>query len=920
MKLNLLQRLGLFFYDRRENTYLFWAVIVIFGFFSYTTLIQRQGFPSVDVPITIVSGSYFVDDAAKVDQDVTRPASRIVNSLAEVESVTALAGDSFFTMQIEFKEDFTSKAGTSLVRQKLENSPELPEGVQWGFKPVDAARLAEQSDLLVSIYSTDGADIKGLEAEAGTLAGLLAERDGVAKATVLKQLESGVNPATGQTTTRQRSFDRLVIRENGISEAHTVVTVGVSGEAGKDTLELSADIESFLEELSQLEEFAGIEMRISADLAEGIETQISGLQQSLLLGLAAVALVSLILISWRASLTGVLSMITVLAMTIGVLYLSGNTLNTVTLFALILSLGLIVDDATIMVEAIDAAKRASRSKRKIVAVAIKRIARASTAGTFTTMLAFAPMLFVSGILGEFIRILPVTIIISLAVSLLLSLTLVPFLGGRIILRGKPGSGKGSPVAKIEEFIGKGLAGLLLIGKRSRLKGSLVGIGAVLISLIFVVVSFAFFQKLKFDIFPATKDSNIIGVSFRFPAADGLAPAQTAVDDANRLITDTLGDNLRRISYQSSAGAASALATIDLVRFQDRNVTSVQLVEKLQKELEGFDGAAVEIGQLDAGPPEDALPFRVQLTSEDRQKALTLAEDIRSFLQGREVERANGRKARVTSTEIAMPSQIVRIDGNQTVEVQAGFDADDTSALVVAAQDEVERAFDAERVRNYGLEPDALDFDFGAESGNQESFTSMLYAFPVLLLAMYLLMALQFRSMLQPLLIFIAVPYSFFGVAVGLYLTDNPLSFFVMIGFFALIGIVVNNTILLTDFANQAVDAGSGRIDAIAEALRARIRPLLATSLTTVVALTPLALNDPFWESISFTLIFGVLSSTFLVLIAFPYLYLAGEVMRLFGHRLWLRQLPAPVQYPMDIPIVPLRLLVYIKRAVFRRKG
>ena len=134
------------------------------------------------------------------------------------------------------------------------------------------------------------------------------------------------------------------------------------------------------------------------------------------------------------------------------------------------------------------------------------------------------------------------------------------------------------------------------------------------------------------------------------------------------------------------------------------------------------------------------------------------------------------------------------------------------------------------------------------------------------------------------LIFMAIPFSFLGVAAGLHYTNNPLSFFVMIGFFALIGIAVNNTILLTDYANQARNQGHGHFESMALAVKARFRPLITTSLTSVVALIPLALSDPFWESLAFTLIFGLLSSTLLVIVTFPYYYLAAEYLRVHFSR------------------------------------
>jgi preprotein translocase subunit SecF len=108
----------------------------------------------------------------------------------------------------------------------------------------------------------------------------------------------------------------------------------------------------------------------------------------------------------------------------------------------------------------------------------------------------------------------------------------------------------------------------------------------------------------------------------------------------------------------------------------------------------------------------------------------------------------------------------------------------------------------------------------------------------------------------------------------------------------------------------------GKHEAIAQAVRTRFRPLIATSLTSIVALIPLALTDPFWQSLSVTLIFGLLSSTFLVIIAFPYYLLVGEWLREFGRRGWRRQLSKGVQLIFDIISAPLRVVSFIFWVVF----
>ena len=126
----------------------------------------------------------------------------------------------------------------------------------------------------------------------------------------------------------------------------------------------------------------------------------------------------------------------------------------------------------------------------------------------------------------------------------------------------------------------------------------------------------------------------------------------------------------------------------------------------------------------------------------------------------------------------------------------------------------------------------------------------------------------------------AIPFSIFGIMLGLDITNNPISFFAMLGFFALVGLSIKNTILLTDYANQSRRSGLGAVDSAVAALEERFRPLFATSVTAVVSLIPLALSSPFWQGLTVLLIFGLLSSTFLVVVVFPYYYLGVEYLRL----------------------------------------
>ena len=260
---------------------------------------------------------------------------------------------------------------------------------------------------------------------------------------------------------------------------------------------------------------------------------------------------------------------------------------------------------------------------------------------------------------------------------------------------------------------------------------------------------------------------------------------------------------------------------------------------------------------------------------------------------------------------------------------ADFNADDTTTLITLAQNAVKSEFSAKKLAHYGLKSSNLVFDLGTQEDFQQSFKAMLFAFPILLVAIYILMAFQFRSMLQPLLIFMAIPFSLFGITAGLWLTHNAFSFFTALGFFALLGLSIKNTILLTDYANQARRAGSNPVEAVAISLQERFRPLIATSITAIVSLIPLYLSNPFWEGLTVTLMFGLLSSTFLVVMVFPYYYLGAEYLRLRISRKaffkWLAINVAVVGAAVGTDAVPfaafaiLNLLLIIYKIVRRRK-
>lgn len=880
----LLPRISLWLFDHARLAASLWIILALFGIITYTTLLKREGFPSVNIPFTLVSGTYLVNDAERVDREVARPISDLLLEDERVTSVQASSRSIFYTVVAQFQEGTDVEAVARELNATISRQASLPaqatvkaEAPKFGF-------TERGDDAVLTVYSRQSEfSSRSLSTEAESLVADIKARNlpSVESVSLIDPFTTGVDPRSGRQVATQSSFDRYGVRQDGQNQFYRSVAVGLMQKDGSDIIDLDKELQSVVSDFNARQGTSGIQAVVSGSFADDIRDQIGELQKALLEGLLAVLIVGSLIIAVRASFITVLSMLTVLAITAGVLFLTGYSLNTITLFALILCLGLIVDDTIIMVEAIDAQRRRLRNAREIIRVATRKVSRAMVAATLTAALSFAPLLFVGGILGGFIRAIPVTVITSLLVSLAVALVFIP-LFARWLLLGKKQLGAANvhePAAKTEARIASFIARPMVWAQHSRKRLLSLGVGALLVGFLFVGAGGFLFQKVTFNIFPPSKDTNGLIVQLRFPPGADIAAAQAAADRAQGLVAEKLGPNFKSASYYANANEQTATLNVDLIPYDKRDVTAPQLETELNQAFQGFAGAQVKVNLADIGPPASA--FNVRIVSDDRQAATRLADDVAEFLRDTQLTRPSGEVARVNEVNVADPAVYSRADSRQYIAVTANFDAKDTTTLVTLAQDALRAEFDAERLRQYDLPVEALSFDLGQEQENQDSFKSLAIAFPILLVVIFLLLAVQFRSLLQPLLIFLAIPFSLFGITLGLYLSDNSFSFFAALGFFALIGLSIKNTILLTDYANQLRREGANPVDAAVGALGERFRPLIATSLTAVVSLIPLAITSPFWEGLAIVLIGGLLSSTLLVITVFPYYYLGAEYLR--GH-------------------------------------
>ena len=889
----LLEKISLYFFRRPWRTALLTIAIMAYGTLCFTSYMQREGFPAMNIPYAVGQIGYVVGDPAKVDAEVAKPLSEYVLKQDGVKNIKVTSADNYAFFTLQYTDGIDAETRTKTIFEQAKQDKVLPDSAQL---KADAAKMGftqRGDDVVVSFYNHQNINATTQSLLSPAMGAVQFFKDKnltlVEEVSLLEPIETLQNPITGESLRTQTKFERYGVFEKGGPKFYHALAIGFIAKDDTDKLKLDTQIDEAVKEYNLKNSSSSYRMAISASYAPLISQQISELQRTLLEGLIAVLLVGTIIITFRSSLITVVSMIAVILATFGVLHLIGYTLNTIVLFTLILGLAMIVDDTIIVVEAIDKERRRGTAPDKIVGTAVRKVGRAMVAATTTAALSFAPLLFVGGVIGQFVRAVPITIIIALLTSLVVALVLIPFLARFIMLRPKQlghTKKKHERAAEIEAAIARKLSAPMLWARHSRAKEIFVGLFAVLVSLMFVFGGVYLATKVKFNIFPATKDTNEIALNLSFPEGTDIASAEKITDKVTVIIGETLGDNFVKAANYGMADTKSAWFEIYLTDYSERDVTAPELAKKLEKNIGSAEGVSASSYSIDIGPPASNFEAQVQVgQGERREDAKRLADDIAGFLKTADIRRLDGSTVGFKGISVAGNDRYVRADGKQYIGVTASFVDDDTTTLITLTKAAVEKEFDAKKIASYGLDANALDFDFGQEQDSQDSFKALLLALPALLLVIYVILAIEFRSFLQPLLIFMAIPFSFFGITLGLYLTDNAFSFFAMLGFFALIGLSIKNTILLTDYANQAQAEGKSAVDAVHDALAERFRPLIATSLTAVVSLVPLALASPFWQALCVVLICGLLSSTFLVVTVFPYYYLGGEYLRRAGGRI-----------------------------------
>lgn len=757
------------------------------------------------------------------------------------------------------------------------------------------------------------------------------------------------------------TLSRLSV-ENAPSE--NSITLNIYKTRGGDITRIAAAVRDELDTLSEAGGIlAGYTVYVTQDNGELIRSDLIGLSTSGLITVTLVILLLVVAIGWREGLiAGTAIPLSFMIGFIG-LYFSGNTINFISTFSLILGIGILVDSAIVVVEGINKRMKDDPTIDKIEAAALTVRAFASpiTSGTLTTVAMFSGLFIVSGVTGQFISSIPFTIISILLASLLVALGFIPLIASSFLRRQSRTKLEQKQIEyarKAESYYRGLLEGLLSSTLRIRLFFVAIILG--LITSIMLIPA-----GLVQVVFFGESDSDSIFIEIELPEGSVKENADLVVRQVEEIaymypetieaFTTTVGAG----SVFGAGGQNEKLANLYLVLREDRAVDSLTFMEVLRADLAPLEELAlISVSQLSDGPPTgspigvtvsgqdlsdlsaattqvaDALAtidgvtnIRTSNTNNSTEIVLSFDNDRAAALGLNTLSVSQALRAAVTGTEVtsitsltesidvvvrlsSSPSVVQTADTRRTTvddirnllintpsgeqvlvssfvdvslrEANTAINHDDGDRVMTVSADlapggnvQVANAVLVEKMESEVTLPAGITYSLGGETEDSgQAFIELFLALIVGIVLMIAVLVLEFNSFRYTFYVLSILPFSLIGILYGLAITGSSLSFPSIMGFIALTGIVVNNSILLIDMMNylRAKETAMSIRDVVLMAAESRLRPILLTTTTTVVGMLPLLFSDPIWVPLATAIIFGLSFSVVITLFLIPVIY------------------------------------------------
>ena len=1024
-------------------------VLILFGIVSFTRM-SVDLMPEMELPILAVIAPYDGAGPEEVEEMVTKPIESNMAGISGIDTISSIssAGSSIVMMMFDYGTNLDT--ATNSVRDKLETAkmmmpsevdditilkldmnsmPVLMVGVS-GDRSLDDVKKIVDDKIVPRLERIDGvaaatamggsdqqviitADPYKLSAyglNAGSISQIVAGENanhpggyvtqGSQKILVrtLGQYQSVEELADTQVTLPAGGTVRLgdiVDIKIGMADVESYVTlngsdvvaIGIQKESDGNTVDVDKEVRKVIAELDE-ELYDDIEITVAYSSADMIIQSVENVETNLFLAVVISMLVIFAFLgNFRSTIIIGVAIPLSLISTFVLLYFGGYTLNMVTLAALALSVGMVVDNSTVVLENIFRHRSMGKSKYQAAVEGTQEVVSAVTASTLTTVAVYLPFVFVGGMTAQIVIPFALTICFALVASLVVSITVVPMMSSKLlILYEYSETNKPKGVAKFqvwfdrqfEKFVGwyQGV----LVAALNHKKTTLLVVSAVLIG------SFCLIPLIGAELFPS-QDSGRISVSIELPSTTVLEETQKVADQVEEivkkvpevdLILNSVGGNGAMSMGGSSTNTASLV--IMLKPLSERERSDKEIAHELQQQVSQIPGAEITAEAYDMMSMSSGGAISIEIkgnNSDDMELLASSIEDIMYSVSGttniensitdtdEELDIIIDRdKAAYYSVSASSVYQTVALalngstvskyrGGEEELDIVLKYPKEISTSLEnlenlmvpsntggqvpLSEVATVEHGFgqksisrqDQSRIATiscdiYGRDLNSVNNDIMAqvnqlpvpagctiETGGdmesmQDTFTDLFLAIGMALILVYMVMACQFESLMMPLLIMASVPVMFIGVFPGLLLTGQRISMMSLLGILMLEGIVVNNAIVLVDYVQQLRAKGLCKREAVVESGKTRIRPILVTTLTTILAMIPqlvsTAEGSETFKPMAATVIFGLACSTIISLLVIPVLY---EIMESWPKKLRRKIMKNNPQEEIDAAMIAL---------------
>ncbi|MEV5883160.1 efflux RND transporter permease subunit [Streptomyces sp. NPDC052020] len=873
-----------------------------------------------DIPTVVLSVTSDKDQQALADQlDKT-----VVPALKDIDGVAQVTVDGVRDLQVAVTPDDAKLARAGLTTQALAQALQaggatVPAG---SFDEGGANRTVQVGGGFTSLKQIQDLRVTG---------------EGVKKPVRLGDVA---------TVTEEEAAATSLTRTNGKPSLAVAVTMDRDGSAVAISDAVEEKLPGLREDLG-----SGATLTVVADQGPAVSKSIEGLTTEGALGLVfAVVVILVFLASIRSTLVTAVSIPLSVVLALIVLWTRDLSLNMLTLGALTIAIGRVVDDSIVVLENIKRHLGYGEERQEAILKAVREVAGAVTSSTLTTVAVFLPIGLVGGMVGELFGSFSLTVTAALLASLLVSLTVVPVLS-YWFLRAPKGTPEDAEQARrlaeekeARSRLQRAYVPVLRFATRRRLT-------SVAIAVVVLIGTFGMAPLLKTNFFDQG-EQKVLNVKQELKPGTSLAGTDAQAKKIEKLIAGTDGVKDYQVTVGSSGfmaafggGTDTNQASYQVMLEDDASYEDVQdHIERGLAKLEGVGTTTVS-----AGDGFGSQDLSVVVKASDPKVLREAAEDVRAAVAGlddvtdvtsdlaqsvpRISVRANARAAEAGFTDQALgaavaqavrgtpAAQAVLGDTERDVVIKAAKPADTLAELKALPLGPVELGdiatvklvdgpvsmtrIDGQRAATITAKPtgdntgavsadlqskiNALDLPAGAtaeiggvSADQEDAFTNLFLAMLAAVAIVFLLLVGTFRSLAQPLILLVSIPFAATG-AIGLLLaTGTPMGVPAMIGMLMLIGIVVTNAIVLIDLINQYRRQGYGVVEAVVEGGRHRLRPILMTALATIFALLPMALGITgeggfIAQPLAVVVIGGLVTSTLLTLLLVPTLYAMLEL-------------------------------------------